>query len=286
MDRKVKLFIRFAKMLRPGWRAMALFYFFFIPLRLLSPRKKVAMKNIEIVFPDKTPEEKKEILDSSYRSMIWTGIEMLSWQRDASLVDKWITEIEGMEHMKNAFACGKGVIVVSAHCGNWEHAAAWLGRNCKGVAVVRHSDDPFQKELIDTLRRNSGLRTLGKEEPMTRAVAILKKNELIGLASDQHGGRDGTKVPFFGNVTSTFQGAAVFSWITGAPILPFQSIRMEPFRFRLVIGPPIKWEKGDDRETTLKSVTAKVNLELEKIILRAPGQYLWQHKRFKEIFSG
>ncbi len=57
-------------------------------------------------------------------------------------------------------------------------------------------------------------------------------------------------------------------------------------RFKLVINPPIKWEKGKDREATLRSLTAKVNLELEKIIRRAPEQYLWQHKRFKELFSG
>ena len=286
MDRKLRFFIRFAKMIRPGWRATALFYFLFIPVRLIAPRKKVAQKNIELVFPDKTDAEKKKMLDGSYRSMIWTGIEMLSWQRDPSLVDKWIVEIEGREHMDEAFARGKGVIVVSAHCGNWEHAAAWLGRNCKGVGVVRHSDDPFQRELIDTLRRNGGLRTLGKDEPMTRAVGILRKNELIGLAADQHGGGDGIMVPFFGHETSTFQGAAVFAWISGAPILPYQSIRIEPFRFRLVIGPPIEWEKGKDREATFKSLTAKVNLELEKIIHRAPEQYLWQHKRFKEHFSG
>ena len=46
-------------------------------------------------------------------------------------------------------------------------------------------------------------------------------------------------VPFFGHETSTFQGAAVFAWISGAPILPYQCIRIEPFRFRLVIGPPM-----------------------------------------------
>jgi KDO2-lipid IV(A) lauroyltransferase len=40
--------------------------------------------------------------------MIWTGIEMLSWQRDPSLVDKWIVEIEGREHMDRAFAGNRG----------------------------------------------------------------------------------------------------------------------------------------------------------------------------------
>lgn len=285
MDWKLKFFIGFAKMIRPGWRANTLFYLLFIPLKLIAPRKRVAQKNIELVFPYKSDAERRKMLDGSYRSMVWTGIEMLSWQRDPSLVDKWIVEIEGREYMDQAFARGKGVIVVSAHCGNWEHAAAWLGRNCKGVGVVRHSDDQFQKKLIETLRHSGGLRTLGKDEPMTRAVGILRKNELIGLAADQHGGGDGIMVPFFGYETSTFQGAAVFAWISGAPILPYQCIRIEPFRFKLIIGPPIKWEKGKERERTLKSLTAKVNQELEKIICRAPGQYLWQHKRFKELFS-
>ena len=284
MDRRIKLFISFAKKIKPGWRATALFYFLFIPLRLISPRKKVAQKNIDIVFPNISKKEKNQILNDSYKSMIWTGIEMLAWQRDPSLVDRWIVDIEGREHMDRACEKGRGIIVVSAHCGNWEHAAAWLGRNYKVVAVVRHSDDPLQKMLIDTLRRNGGLRTLGKEEPMTRAVAILKRNESLGLASDQHGGRDGVQVPFFGCRTSTFQGAAMFAWITGAPIIPIQSIRIRPFRFRLVMGPPIEWERGQDRNTTLEALTAKVNLELEKLIRRAPGQYLWQHKRFKELF--
>ncbi len=285
MDWRLKFFLAFSKKIKPGWRANTLFYLLFIPVRLLAPRKKVAEKNIELVFPDKTKEEKKNILDGSYRSMIWTGIEMLAWQRDPSFVDKWIVEIEGREYMQEAFALNKGVIVVSAHCGNWEHAAAWLGRNCSGVAVVRHSDDKLQRELIDTLRNNGGLRTIGKDEPMTRAVGVLKKNGLIGLASDQHGGGDGALVPFFGQLTSTFQGAAAFAWITGAPIIPYQSIRTAPFRFRLIIGPPIRWERGNDREATLKALTVKVNMELEKIICRAPEQYLWQHKRFKELFS-
>lgn len=44
MDRKLRFFIRFAKMIRPGWRATALFYFLFIPVRLIAPRKKLPKK--------------------------------------------------------------------------------------------------------------------------------------------------------------------------------------------------------------------------------------------------
>ncbi len=62
MDRKLRFFMSFAKMIRPGWRATALFYLLFIPVRFIAPRKKVAQKNIELVFPDKTDEEKRKCL--------------------------------------------------------------------------------------------------------------------------------------------------------------------------------------------------------------------------------
>ena len=283
MNWKVNVCLKFAKTIQPGWRANLLASFLLNPLKLIAPRRTVAEKNIALVFPEKTEEERKKILYESYDSMIWTGIEMLAWQRDPSLVDKWTVKIEGKEYLDEAFANGKGAIALSAHVGNWEHGAAWVGRNCKAFGVVRHSDSPFQKELINNLRLSTGLRILGKEEPMTRAIGILKKNEMLGLLSDQHGGREGTMIPFFGQMTSTVQGAAVFAWLTGAQILPIQSLRLEPFCFKIIIDPPIKWEKGPDRDSTVRDLTMQANIELEKMIRRAPGQWLWQHRRFREI---
>ena len=281
MNWKTKAFIGFAKMVRPGWRANALFGFFSGALKAAGPRRGVAMKNAEIVFPDKTADERKRIVDESYESMIWTGLEVMSMQRDPSLVDKWAVEVVGREHVEEAFSRGKGVICVSAHIGNWEHSAAWIGRNCRAVGIVRHSDDPFQRELIETLRENLGLRTLDKHEPMLRAVSILKRNEMLGLLCDQH--EDGFKAPFFGREAGTVQGPAVFAYLTHAPIIPIYGKRLEPFRFRIVIGPEIKLEKGPDRESTIADTTIKINRELEKMVLAAPGQWLWQHRRYREI---
>jgi len=286
MDWKIKAFIKFAEMIKPGWRANCLANVLLLPLKLIGPRRKVAEKNIELVFPEKTPAERKRILYKSYDNMVWTGIEMLAWQKDPSMIDKWVAEVEGRENIEKAFAEGRGIIVLSAHVGNWEHAAAWIGRNYKAFGVVRHSDSQFQKELINTLRETSGLRILGKEEPMVRALGILRRNEMLGLLSDQHGGKEGIEVPFFGQNTSTVQGAAVFAWLTGAPVIPVQGLRLAPFRFKIIIGQPIKWEKGPDRAACIRKLTELANKELEKMIRRAPEQWLWQHRRFRELIPG
>ena len=131
------------------------------------------------------------------------------------------------------------------------------------------------------MRENLGLFTMSKHEPMLRAVSVIKKNKMLGLLCDQH--EEGFKAPFFGCETGTAQGPAVFAYLTRAPLIPIHGERLAPFRFRIVIGPEIKWKKGPDRESTLADITLKINRELEKMVLAAPGQWLWQHRRFREL---
>ena len=127
---------------------------------------------------------------------------------------------------------------------------------------------------------------IDKREPMTRAISHLRKNGFLAILSDQHGGGNGLMVPFMGQVTSTVAGAAVFAYFTHAPILPVSIVRIAPFRLKIVFEAPIEWEKGTDRDSTIEDITVKVNLALEKMIKRTPGQWLWQHKRFKDVICG
>ena len=71
--------------------------------------------------------------------------------------------VEGTEHIENAFARGKGIVIFSAHLGNWELSPAWFSRRWPFCGVVRNSDSPFQRELIATLRA-----TIGASRPSTK----------------------------------------------------------------------------------------------------------------------
>ncbi len=283
MYKRVKAFLKFADAINPGVGANLIASSLIGALKLAAVRKDVALGNMRIVFPDKSEKELAALLAESYESMVWTGIELMSWHKDPSLINKWTVKAEGKEYLKKAFEKGKGIIAISGHLGNWEHAAAWMGYNYGGTGIARHSDSPVQKELISELRAVSGLKILGKEESMTKVISILRKNGIIGLLSDQHAENEGIKVPFFGQVTGTVVGAAVFAYLTGAPIIPVQSIRIAPFKFKIVIDAPVEWTKLADRDSTVRKTTEIVNKTLERMILRAPGQWLWQHRRFREL---
>ena len=196
-DMQVRAFMAFARSIRPGWRAKALALPLIALVKLLGIRKDVARRNIMLCFPEKSRAERERILAESYENMIWTGVELLAWQHDPTLIDRMAISVEGTEHVENAFARGKGVVIFSAHLGNWELSPAWFSRRWPFCGVVRNSDSPFQRELIATLRATSGFKTIDKKAPMMRVISMLRKNGCFGALADQHGD-DGFKAPFFG----------------------------------------------------------------------------------------
>ncbi|MDO5563547.1 MAG: lysophospholipid acyltransferase family protein, partial [Synergistaceae bacterium] len=103
--------------------------------------------------------------------------------------------------------------------------------------------------------------------------------------ADQHAGDEGIVAPFLGHDTGTVRGPAVLAYLTGAEILPMQAIRLAPFKFKVIVDEPIKWTKGPNRDDTIRDVTILCNQALEKMILRCPGQWLWQHRRFREALG-
>ncbi|MEG1603301.1 MAG: lysophospholipid acyltransferase family protein [Cloacibacillus sp.] len=285
MDKKVKAFLAFAHRIKPGWSANALAGLIIPILRLSGVRKDIALRNIALCFPEKSRQERAAIFSSSCESMIWTGVEMLAWQKDPSLIDRMAVECEHMERIDEALAAGRGAVVFSAHLGSWEFSAAWLARHYPFYGIVRHSDSPFMKELIETLRGSSGLRTISKEENMMRVVSLLRRNNIFGALGDQHGGGEGEMIPFFGEPTSTVCGPAAFSVLTGAPMIPFFTQRLAPFKFKIRAEEPIAHPVGMKRDDAILYLTKKMNEAYEKMIRENPGQWLWQHRRFREIIT-
>lgn len=283
MDWKVKAVRAFAEQITPGWRANALAAALLAPIKLIKPRKRVAMKNIGIVFPELSRKEKEKILYESYDNIIWTGVETFAMQREPEIRTQWIQETEGERYFTDAIAAGKGIIGIAGHIGNWELAASALSSRAPITAVIRNSDNAFYSELVQSMRERAKIKTMDKRGHMMRGISVLRKNEIFAIMPDQHGGREGIMAPFFGVRTSTFPGPAVFSYLTGTPIIPIHLIRLAPFKFKMIIEPPLQWEKLGDRDSTILDITTKVNKCIENMIRRAPGQWLWQHRRFKEL---
>ncbi|MDR0648199.1 MAG: lysophospholipid acyltransferase family protein [Synergistaceae bacterium] len=251
-------------------------------LKLAGPRRATARKNLSIALPEAPPEEIERLVSETYAHIVWTGTEFLALQREPSQILEWV-DSQGGEILDGLV--GKGAILITGHVGNWEITAAWLAqRGYKLTAIVREPRDEGERGLIGDMRSRAGVRSLPKTASMTSAAQVLKRGEFLGILPDQHGGSKGIKAPFFGVRTSTPQGPAFFAWLTGRPLVPIFSRRVAPFRHRIRIAQPIAWEKCATRDETILRITTLVNESIERMILEAPGQWLAQHRRFREIY--
>lgn len=270
-----------SKLLRPGASASAAAAILSTPLKLIAPRRKVALQNLKIALPDATPQELRRIVKKTYEHLIWVGIEMLILRQNPKQVLNWV-ETENNDVLELVRG---GAILVIGHVGNWELAAAWGAQmGYKITAIVRDADDIAERGLINGIRHTLGVDTLSKLAPMTRAISILKRGEYLGILPDQHGGPEGIQAPLFGLQTSTSQGAAVFAYLTKKPLLPIFTHRIAPYRHVVRFGEPISWQKQATREATILEITTKINGSVEQMIREAPDQWLAQHKRFKEHY--
>lgn len=268
-----------SRLLRPGITSSCAAAFFSAPLKLASPRRDVAARNLRIALPSATEAEISRIVGETYSHMIWTAIEFIVLQRDPKQVLSWV-ECEGASRLDDLH--GHGAILITSHVGNWELTAAYVAQLGHDItAIVRESDDAEERGVIEEMRERCGVRLLPKTAQMTRSVSILRRGEFLGILPDQH--EHGPQVPLFGIPTATATGPAVFAYLTKKPIVPVFTRRIEPFRHAVRIGAPIEWEPLGSRDETILDITARINGEIERMIREAPGQWLAQHRRFREI---
>jgi len=269
----------------PGWRSKAVFQFINMILHLIKPRSKVALDNLSIAFPEKNKDLHKELLSRMYTNLSWIIVEQLVLQRDPSMAEKWVDEIEGEEYVLELLKQGRGMIIVTAHFGNWELLLAWGAQHgYPAYSVTRGPSDPDLDELLTRYRSNCGAKTLDRRleaRKTIKLVRLLKSGNFIALVSDVHES-NGIALPFFGRNCKSPAGAAYLALLTDVPIVPFFLFRKGPFSHKAVIGSPIDIPQEGTREERADAITLEINKRIENAIRKDPALWFWLHKRWKE----
>lgn len=189
---------------------------------------------------------------------------------------KWLF-FDGLEELDRAVAGGKGGLVVSGHLGNWEIVGAMCGRLGYPVSfVVTTQRNKLVEAWLNNVRSKCGVEIIPRRDALKGVLSALKRNRLVAILIDQDAHEDGVFVPFFGKLSSTPRGPAIFHQRTGAPLIFMSSRRISRERYccRLkTVNVP------DDSDQT--QVMALLTQELETAIRETPEQWFWMHKRWK-----
>ncbi|MFH1045953.1 MAG: lysophospholipid acyltransferase family protein [Candidatus Omnitrophota bacterium] len=193
-------------------------------------------------------------------------------------------EFQGKEHLDQALELRKGVILVSAHLGNWELGSMVVSMSGYPMNIVAwtHKDKKVNNFFIQQ-RQEKGVAVIPLGVAVRKVLTALAANQVVAFAGDIDfaNPKEGIKVKLFGKDTLMPKGPATFSLKTGAPLVPTFMIREHPDRFRLILQAPILPESSGDSDADRIRLTEKIAQKMEAMIARYPEQWFMPTPRWQ-----
>ena len=249
----------------------------------LSPRyRRIADKNLQIAYGSAlSVRERKRltrrVFQNFARAMMieFLKVPFLSPDEVRALVPA-----ETLDPLYAALARGRGVLVVSAHLGNWELLARRIAMEGIPIKVVtRQSPDPAFNAITDSLRENAGYTVHPRGSSPRGLLKHLRNNGVVAILADQKSD-DGVYVPFFGQPAGTVAGPAVLALKTGAAVLPLFAPRRVGGTFETVFLPEIDTTPTGETEADVARIMGDITAAIESAVRQYPDQWLWLHDRW------
>jgi len=247
---------------------------------LLPRRRSLTCDNLARAFGgERSPREIRRVARQSFEHLGMNLIEVcvLLFRPTTAMLSR--LELTGHEHLEQAAAEGKGILLLSAHLGNWEllglsHALS----DFELSMVIRPLDDPWLDRLAARFRRRTGVELIAKRRALRGIVDALRCGRMVGVLLDQNASRaEGVFAPLFRVPASTSKALAVISLRTGAPVVPVFIRRVGGTRHRVEVGAALPVPRDGD----VVGYTATFNRAIEAAIRRAPEQWFWMHERWR-----
>ena len=261
-----------------GQRLGALLY------RLAGSRRRIALRNLELCFPDMPPAEREAVAREHFgwltrslleRSVLWYASperikRLIHIEGDIGLAER-VFQTEGRPTM---WLCPHFVgLDVAA-------AAVLLCQPRPAASIYQTQSNP----VIDAAMRHGRLR-LGNAEifPRSESVkplfrAVKQGRAFFNLPDMDFGARDAAFVPFFGVPAATLLAPSRLARMLNMVVQPVMAELLPGGQgYKVHFLPPLDNFPTDDAEDD----TRRLNAYIESEILRRLPQYLWVHKRFK-----
>ena len=248
--------------------------------RVAGDRRRIAARNLELCFPEKSSAEREQLLKDNFASTGIAFFEMaMSWWWSKPRLAR-LAHIEGLEHLKQAQREGKGVILMAFHFTTLEIGAALLGQQHTIDGMYREHNNPLFDFIQRRGRERHNVDSLAVERDDVRGMLkLLRSGRAIWYAPDQdYGAKQSIFVPLFGIEAATVTATSKFARLGKAQVVPFTQQRLaDGSGYKLVIHPPLSNFPGESDEVDC----LRINQWVERAIRECPVQYLWAHRRFK-----
>lgn len=251
-------------------------------MRVGKSRVHIAKRNLELSFPDLSESEIDNMVTENFKNtgmaLIETGITWFwpTWRFKRILVAKDIEELKRLDKE------GKGALLCCVHSLNLEITARAFGvLGLQGYGVYRPHSNPAY-EFIQYRGRSHNGNQLVYRRDIKQMIRVLRDGHRLFYLPDQdYGHNKSVFVPFFAvEEACTTTGTSIIAYTSKCAIVPGSGFRNADGKYEIIADRDISADYPKKNEV---AAAAYMNKFVEEIIMRAPEQWMWLHKRYKSL---
>ena len=249
---------------------------------LVRSRARITLINLALCLPELSDSQRRKIARRHFHLLVCSVLTIgtVWWASKRRL--RRLVKLEGIEHIERAQEQGKGVILLAPHFVALDSGGIALSMSQLVTSMYQTHKNPVFDHISFTQRSRFGADLFDRKAPLTRLIRKIRSGLPFYYLPDQNAGeKHGIFVPFFGIQASTFPTLGKMALAGHAVVIPFLN-KITWRGIESTLGPPLEnFPVGDQFDDT-----ARMNLEVEKLVRKAPEDYLWSHKRFKRRPEG
>ena len=233
-------------------------------------------------------KEIRQIAQSSLKNFFRVFVEVaISLAADTEELRDMVSVL-GCEHLDAALAKGNGVVLLSAHLGNFFLLGTRLAITGYSIHVlVNQPRHGHFAELMDQYRLQVLQRTIHarpRREALKQVAKVLRRNEVaIVIADEYRRTGSGIRVPFFGRPVLARRGPATLALRTGAAVVPAYVIREPDNKLKLMIEPEIELIRSERDKSQIGENILRLTEWLERAVRSYPAQWNWMNIRWDNV---
>jgi KDO2-lipid IV(A) lauroyltransferase len=247
--------------------------------RIKVRERRVARRNLEVCFPELSPDDRETLLRRHFEAVGLSLVEMgIGWFMPLENLER-IVEVRGAAHLAAALARGRGVILVAAHFTCLEVGVAMLeGVDARISCMYRTQSNAMIDVMIRRGRARFADEQLARDSVRTMLKRLEENYAFVYLPDQTYLGNQSALIEFFGEPAITNIATSKLARLSGAAVLTyFCHRRADDSGYVVDIGAPlVDFPTADAIADTRRLVRV-----LEDYIRLAPEQYLWMYKKFK-----
>lgn len=252
---------------------------------IAAKHRRIALESLETALGSELKSgERKRLAKECFVLMAKGAIELMFLMDRPALLKERVT-FSGRDNLDKALLRGNGVILVSAHFGNFPLLMAKLSlEGYKVSGIMRQMRDERVERIFDDKRSKLGIKTIysqPRDTCVSSTIQALRNNEIVFIPIDQNFGTAGVFVDFFGRKAATATGPVVLAQRTKASLMPCFIVRQADNTNKIIFEPPIELKDANDAKEAVQVNIQRLTSIIESYIRKYPAEWGWVHRRWK-----